>query len=152
MSISDRITYERPILPPADPWDRQTGIKPVASFKVDCVWTPLDEDWAYVSVLIRLHNGTFALLKDAEIKRVYREMRTGRVESPELTALAWSKKAVSSGGVPVLSVNERDPGHNRNPNGSALFRWQVEVGSRLSVAIIKLDGDLEGQVRLVRVD
>lgn len=142
-----------PKLPPADPWDKRTGLKQVTDFMVDCTWIPVNEDWATVRSLITLHDGVFALAKDAEVLRVYQDLQSGRAESPELSALAWTKRALSSGGVPVLGMYERNPGHMlHGKDGAQHFRWHATVGSRLSVAIVRLDGDLSGQVRLVPVE
>lgn len=144
----------RPFLPDADSWDRQTGVNAVAEFEVDCSWTPINEDWALVRAMITLYDGVYTLSKDVEVKRVYRHVSGQRVESPELSALAWTKTALGGGGVPVLSMYERNPGHMQEPgvDGPRRFRWIAEVGSRLSVAVVRLDGNLSGMARLTLVE
>lgn len=135
-------------LPPADPWDKQTGIHLVDEFQVSCVWTPINDDWAEVHVTIDLHDGTYDLIKPAQMKRV----QQGKTVLPELICLAWTKRAVSSGGVTVLGLYEQNPGHKEHSDGSILFRWWAQVGTRMSLAIVQLGGDLAGTARLVPVE
>lgn len=141
-------------LPPADSWDTQTGVHPVTDFQVECTWIPINVDWALVRPIIRLHDGIYSLAKDAEVLRVYRDTRSGKVESPELSAFAWTKKVLGSGGVSVLAMYEQNPGHITEPgtDGGLVFRWHARVGSRLSVAVVRLDGNLAGQARLTPVE
>lgn len=142
-----------PKLPPADAWDKQTGVQPITDFIVDCTWIPVNEDWAIVRPTITLHDGVFTLCKEAEVFRVRRSVGGRQVESQELSALAWTKRALSSGGVNVLGLHERNPGHMTDgKRGSHLFRWHASVVGRLSVAVVRLDGNLKGQVRLVPVE
>lgn len=144
----------KPRLQPADPWDTQTGVQPVGDFSVDCVWVPVNDDWALVRTYINLYDGSYTLLKDAEVKRVYRDLKGERVEGIELVALAWTKKAISNGGARVLGMYERSPGHILvgGNDGAQRFRWYAQVGSRLSVAVVRLDGNLSGHARLVPVE
>lgn len=140
-------------LPPADPWDKRTGVKPVTDFMVDCSWIPVNEDWALVRPTIELHDGVYSLCKDAEVYRVRRDVNGRQVESPVLLAIAWTKKALGSGGVPVLGLHERNPGHMlEGKDGACHMRWHAVVASRLSVAVVRLGGDLTGQARLVPVE
>lgn len=139
-------------LPPADPWDKRTGIQPVADFEVDCDWIPVNDEYALVRPSIRLHDDIYSLCKDAEVLIPKREANPAMVALH--LALAWTKRAVGSGGVPVLNMAERNPGHIMEPgtDGRLLFRWYAQVGSRLSVAVVRLDGSLQGQARLTLVE
>lgn len=143
----------QPRLQAADPWDGRTGHRPVTDFMVDCTWIPVNEDWALLSPTITLHDGVFKLCKDAEVFRVRRDVGGRQVESPLLSATAWTKRALGSGGVKVLALHERNPGHMTDgKRGSHHFRWYASVASRLSVAVVRLDGSLEGQARLAPVE
>lgn len=135
-------------LPPADPWDRQQGIHPVDEFQVACTWIPVNDDWAEVNATIVLHDGEYNLANPVQMRRVQR----GKTVLPELLCLAWVKKMVGAGGVPVLGLHEDNPGHASLNNGTWMGRWWVTVGSRLSVAVVRLDGNLQGQVRLTLVE
>lgn len=135
-------------LPPADQWDKRTGVRPVDEFKVSCTWNPINDEWAQVHSYIDLHDGTYDLMKPVQMRRV----QMGKPVPPELVCVAWMKKAVSAGGVPVLGLYEQNPGHMTHEDGSWLGRWWVTVGSRLSVAVVRLDGNLAGQARLVSVE
>ena len=141
-----------PKLPPADPWDRRIGVQSVADFKVDCDWIPVNENWAIVRPTITLHDDIYSLCKDAEVFIPKQQV------DPAIVALnlslAWTKRAVGSGGVPVTGMYERNPGHLMEPaaDGRLTFRWWARVGSRLSVAVVRMDGNLAGQVRLVLVE
>lgn len=144
-----------PTLPPADPWDRQTGVHPVAEFEIQCTWRNLNEEWATVQPFINLEGELYPLTQQADIRRVFRQLRNERVEASELTALAWSKRALGGGGVVVLEFAEANPGHilSGQANGHTVYRWMATVGSRLSVALVKLHGgSIEGQARLVPVE
>lgn len=140
-------------LPPADPWDKRTGIQPVAEFPVDCTWDPVNEDWASVTVQAKLDGEWLDIIKPALVRRVYRTVAGQPVEQPALTALAWAKRAVASGGVAVLNVAPISAAQQPCDAGPGWqFRWNVQVGSRLSVAMVVLGGDLDGIVRLVPVE
>lgn len=141
-------------LPPADPWDQRTGAHHITDFEVDCTWIHVNESWALVRPTIKLHDGVYSLAKDAEVYRVRSSRGGNSVESPEMSAIAWTKKALSSGGVPVTGLHERNPGHLLEPgtDGRVTFRWWAGVASRYSVAIVRLDGNLQGQARLTLVE
>ena len=142
-----------PRLPQADPWDRRTGAQHLMDVSVDCFWEPVNEEWASVNAYINLHDGRYALSKPAEVFRVRRTVNGKPVESPEMSAIAWTKKMLGSGGVPVLGLHERTPGHiHISSINSWNFRWWAGVASRLSVAVVRLGGDLEGQARLTLVE
>lgn len=142
-----------PALPPADPWDKRTGVKPVTDFIVDCSFIPVNDDWATLTPTITLHDGVYALSKPVEVFRVRSGFADNPVESPVLVALAWTKKMLASGGVPVLGLHERNPGHMlEGKDGACHMRWHAVVASRLSVAVVRLGGDLAGQARLVLVE
>ena len=142
-----------PKLPPADSWDSRTGVMPVAEFLVECSWTPLNKDWALVQPMIRLDGELYALAKPVDIRRIRVERPNGEfAESPELIALAWAKQSLGSGGVSVLAMAEANPGHAGNGGGEYRFRWMATVGSRLSVALVKLTGNLDGMARIVPVE
>ncbi len=148
--------YDEPIrLPQADPWDRQTGLQPVAEFEVQCTWINLDKDWATIQPFINLDGELYPLSQQVDVRRIYRELRGQQVEGAELVALAWTKKALGSGGVAVLECAEANPGHII-PDWSdkrATYRWMATIGSRLSVALVKLHGgSIEGHARLVPVE
>lgn len=140
----------KPRLPDADPWDKRTGVGIVATFEVTCVWTPVNDGWATVSTTIELHDGSYRLSKDAEIARVAKAR--GGTEYPEILANAWTKKMLGAGGAHVLGLYEANPGHITHEDGSILFRWFAQIGSRLSVAVVRLDGNLEGMARIVPVE
>lgn len=141
----------RPNLPPADPWDKRTGVKTITDFEVHCHWTPIDNEWALVQPYVKVRDEVLSLAKDAEVFRVHRQVHGVSVESPELSALSWTESAVARGGLVVHGLYERDPGHVDYGGGTYLFRWWARVGSRLSVAVVRLDGDMSGVVRLVPV-
>lgn len=138
-----------PKLPKADPWDRQTGLRYI-SFTVECNWIPLTSDWALLQPTILLDDKAYFLSKDVEVARVYSENSTGKVEAPWLTAAAWMKKALRSGGVTSLGLLDGE--FREHKNGKVSFKWTARVGSKLSVAVVKLDGNLTGHVRLVPVE
>lgn len=148
--------YDEPIrLPQADPWDRQTGLQPVAEFEVQCTWINLDKDWATIQPFINLDGELYPLSQQVDVRRIYRELRGQQVEGSELIALAWTKKALGSGGVAVLECAEANPGHIGVDlaRDKAVYRWMATVGSRLSVALVKLHGgSIEGHARLVPVE
>ena len=141
-------------LPPADPWDQQHGIQPVAEFQVMCTWVPLTEDWATAQPSIMLDGKEYALCRQADIRRVYRQVGGETVESPELMALAWTKKWLASGGVTVLEVGESNPGHEDFGKGRTKFKWIATVGSRLSVAVVEIEQatGVPSHARLVPVE
>lgn len=134
----------------ADPWDKRTGISLAATFEVTCLWTPVNDGWATVSTGIELHDGSYRLSKDAEIARV--AVARGITEHPEIFAIAWTKKVLSNGGAHVLGLYEANPGHITYEDGSVLFKWFAQIGSRLSLAVVRLSGELEGQARVVPVE
>lgn len=145
----------RPRLPQADPWDQRTGIQPVAEFEVQCKWTNLDKDWATIQPFINLDGELYPLSQQVDVRRIYRELRGQQVEGSELIALAWTKKALGSGGVVVLECAEANPGHIGVDiaRDKVVYRWMTTVGSRLSVALVKLHGgSIEGHARLVPVE
>lgn len=144
----------RPVLPPADPWDNQQGIKPVAEFQVQCSWVPLDDNWATAQPSIILDGKEYALCRRADIRRVYRTVGGRVIENPELVALAWTKKWLASGGVTVLEFGEDNPGHEDLGKGRTKFKWVATIGSRLSVALVEVEQatGVPNHARLVPVE
>ena len=132
--------YDEPVrLPPADAWDTRQGIQPVAEFQVMCTWVPLNENWVTAQPSIMLDGKEYALCRQADIRRVYRQVGGQQVESPELIALAWTKKWLASGGITVLEMAEANPGHEDHGKGRTKFKWMATVGSRLSVAVLEVE-------------
>lgn len=140
-------TQQVPRLPAADPWDRQQGIKAVAEFQVECLFTPLGREWAWVRPTIQLDDGVYDLLKPAQIKTF-----PAAPASRDLLCVAWMKRAITAGGVALLNLAEQNPGHITHADGSWTGRWWATVGSRLTVAVVRLDGNLKGQARVVPVE
>lgn len=141
-----------PKLPPADPWDRQRGISTIETFEVSCSWVPVNEDWVEVHAQIVLWDGVYSLARPAQIRRVYRELRSGRQEmGAELLASAWTKKMLTSSGADLTGLYEQNPGHVSYEDGNIDFRWYASMGARLSLAVIRLDGNLQGIARVVPV-
>lgn len=151
MSIGDGKSrdYSEPVrLPHADPWDTRRGIMPVIEFEVVATWTPINDGWAQVTAGIHLHDGYYDLAAPAQMLR----HQSGVLANPELFTTAWVKKMLGSAGATVMGLYEQNPGHITHQDGSYQFRWIAGIGSKLTVAVVRLSGNLEGTARLVPVE
>ena len=137
-----------PRLPDADPWDAQTGSNVASEFWVSCDYAVLDSKWARMQPFLLMYHDV-PLGKPVEVLRPER--------SPELLALAWTKRSLMGAGLCDVSMEERNPGHTleKSPSGvmfTCTFRWKAIVRTRVGVAAVRLDPEQGGYVRLIPID